>query len=98
ADVVGGNIGENGAVQGMNGLLLVRCSGVSVRGNNFSFNSGLGVGLYRSSYDTIIHNWIDYNVRGYSHRVYTRGQDSADVLLYEHSAQNVTAPNSLTHG
>src|SRR5437879_4040491 len=38
ADVVGGNVSENGAVQGMNGLLLVRCTGVSVRGNNFSFN------------------------------------------------------------
>ena len=97
-DVVGGNISENGAVQGMNGLLLVRSSGVSVRGNNFSFNSGLGVGLYRSSYDTIIHNWIDYNVRGYSHGFYTRGQDSADLLIYEQSAHNVIAHNSLTHG
>src|SRR2546421_6623884 len=98
ADVVGGNISENGAVQGMNGLLLVRSSGVSVRGNNFSFTSGLGVGLYRSSYDTIIHNWIDYNVRGYSHGFYTRGQDSADLLIYEQSAHNVIAVNSLTHG
>src|SRR5205085_5654607 len=98
ADVVGGNISENGAVQGMNGLLLVRSSGVSVRGNNFSFNSGLGIGLYRSSYDTIMHNWIDYNVRGYSHGFYTRGQDSADLLIYEQSAHNVIAHNSLTHG
>src|SRR3989475_4044602 len=98
ADVVGGNVSENGAVQGMNGLLLVRCTGVSVRGNNFSFNSGLGVGLYRSSYDTIVHNWIDYNVRGYSHGFYSRGQDSADLLIYEQSSHNVIAHNSLTHG
>src|SRR5438876_9947456 len=98
ADVAGGKIVENGAVQGMNGLLLVRCTGVSVRGNNFSFNSGLGVGLYRSSYDTIVHNWIDYNVRGYSHGFYSRGQDSADLLIYEQSSHNVVAHNSLTHG
>jgi parallel beta-helix repeat protein len=98
ADVVGGNISENGAVQGMNGLLLVRCTGVSIRGNNFSFNSGLGIGLYRSSYDTILHNWVDYNVRGYSHGFYSRGQDSADLLIYEQSSHNVVAHNSLTHG
>jgi len=85
ADVAGGKIVENGAVQGMNGLLLVRSNGLSIRGNNFSFNSGVGVGLYRSSYDTILHNWIDYNVRGYSHGFYSRGQDSADLLIYEQS-------------
>src|SRR5260370_22789464 len=98
ADVVGGNVSENGAVQGMNGLLLVRSTGVSIRGNNFSFNSGLGVGLYRSSYDTILHNWIGYNVRGYSQRFYSRGQDSADLLIYEQSSHNVVAHSSLTHG
>src|SRR5256712_1118223 len=98
ADVAGGKIVENGAVQGMNGLLLVRSNGLSIRGNNFSFNSGLGVGLYRSSYDTIVHNWIDYNVRGYSHGFYSRGQDSADLLIYEQSSHNVIAHNSLTHG
>src|SRR3989454_3282509 len=98
ADVAGGKIVENGAVQGMNGLLLVRSNGLSIRGNNFSFNSGVGVGLYRSSYDTIVHNWIDYNVRGYSHGFYSRGQDSADLLIYEQSSHNVIAHNSLTHG
>src|SRR5712691_9995010 len=98
ADVAGGKIVENGAVQGMNGLLMVRSNGLSIRGNNFSFNSGVGVGLYRSSYDTILHNWIDYNVRGYSHGFYSRGQDSADLLIYEQSSHNVIAHNSLTHG
>src|SRR5437868_14659228 len=29
---------------------------------------------------------------------YTRGQDSADLLIYEQSAHNVIAHNSLTHG
>jgi parallel beta-helix repeat protein len=98
ADVAGGKIVENGAVQGMNGLLVVRCTGLAIRGNNFSFNSGVGIGLYRSSYDTIVHNWIDYNVRGYSQGFYSRGQDSADLLVYEQSSHNVIAHNSLTHG
>ena len=97
-DVKGGALRENVAMGGMNGLMLVRSNGIMIRDNNFSFNSGLGVGLYRSSDDTIVHNQIDYNVRGYSHGFYTRGQDSADLLLYEQSNRNVVAFNSLTHG
>ena len=97
-DVKGGDLRDNTAVGGMNGLLLVRTDGLMIRDNNFSFNSGLGVGLYRSSDDTIVHNQLDYNVRGYSHRFYSRGQDSADLLLYEQSSRNVVAYNSLTHG
>jgi len=97
-DVKGGALRENVAMGGMNGLMLVRSDGIMIRDNNFSFNSGLGVGLYRSSDDTIVHNQIDYNVRGYSHGFYTRGQDSADLLLYEQSNRNVVAFNSLTHG
>src|SRR6266566_4775479 len=66
-DVKGADLRNNSAVDGMNGLMLVRSTGVVVRDNNFSFNSGLGIGLYRSSEDTIVHNRLDYNVRGYSH-------------------------------
>ena len=98
ADVKGGVIRGNRAVQGMNGLLLVRSDSLRIEENTFSFNSGLGIGLYRSSDNTILHNRLDYNVRGYSHRFYTRGQDSADLLLYEQSSRNVVAHNSATHG
>src|SRR6267378_2371110 len=97
-DVKGADLRGNRAVGGMNGLLLVRTDGAMIRGNTFSFNSGLGIGLYRSSDDTIIHNELDYNVRGYSHKFYARGQDSADLLLFEQSSRNVVALNSLTHG
>jgi copper-binding protein NosD/PA14 domain-containing protein len=97
-DVTGGEVRGNTVVQGMNGLLLVRTTGLAIRDNNFSFNSGLGLGLYRSSNDTIIHNRLDYDVRGYSHGWYSRGQDSADLLIYEQSCRNIVADNSLTHG
>ncbi len=97
-DVKGADLRGNRAVGGMNGLLLVRTDGAMIRDNTFSFNSGLGIGLYRSSDDTIIHNELDYNVRGYSHKFYSRGQDSADLLLFEQSSRNLVALNSLTHG
>ncbi|HKE90409.1 MAG TPA: NosD domain-containing protein [Gemmatimonadales bacterium] len=98
ADVTGGAVRGNTVHQGMNALLLVRSDRLVIRDNDFSFNSGLGVGLYRSSDDSIVHNRIDYDVRGYSHRWYSRGQDSADLLIYEQSCRNIVADNSLTHG
>jgi nitrous oxidase accessory protein NosD len=96
--VEGGDIRNNDAIGGMNGLLLARSNGLAIRENNFSFNSGLGIGLYRSTNDTIIANRIDYNVRGYSHRFYRRGQDSAGLLMFEQSSRNYVLANSVTHG
>ena len=98
ADVQGGELSGNRAEQGMNGLLLVRSDSLRVSDNSFSFNSGLGIGLYRSSDNTIVRNRLDYNVRGYNHGFYHRGQDSAGLLLYEQSSHNVIAWNSATHG
>ncbi len=98
SDVDSGEIRGNNAVQGMNGLMLVRTRDLHIWNNNFSFNSGVGIGLYRSSRNTIMHNRVDYNVRGYSEGFYRRGQDAADLLIYEQSDSNVVAYNSVTHG
>jgi parallel beta-helix repeat protein len=98
SDVDSGEIRGNEAVQGMNGLMLVRTKHLRIWNNDFSFNSGVGIGLYRSSQNTIVHNHVDYNVRGYSEGFYARGQDAADLLIYEQSDSNVVAYNSMTHG
>ena len=66
--------------------------------NTFQFLSSIGVGLYRVSDSTIMHNRIDWCVRGYSHGFYNRGQDSAGLLMYEQSSNNTVAYNSVTHG
>jgi parallel beta-helix repeat protein len=95
--VRGGEISGNRAVQGMNGLLATGSDSLRIHGNEFAFNSGLGIGLYRSSRNVVMHNRLDYNVRGYSHGFYQRGQDSAGLLLYEQSQHNVIAYNSATH-
>lgn len=95
--VTGGEIRGVTARQGMNGLLMTRTTGLTIWNNSFSYNSGLGVGMYRSSNNTIMHNRIDYNVRGYSHGFYNRGQDSAGLLMYEQSCNNIVAYNSVTH-
>jgi len=97
-DVQDGVITGNTVEQGMNALLMTRSDGNVIERNTFAFNSGLGIGMYRSSANRIIGNRIDYNVRGYSHGWYRRGQDSAGLLMYEQSSRNVVAWNSVTHG
>ncbi|MCC6460285.1 MAG: right-handed parallel beta-helix repeat-containing protein [Saprospiraceae bacterium] len=80
-----------------NALLLSGCRDALVYNNIFQFNSGLGIGLYRSSHNRVMHNRLDWNVRGYSHGIYQRGQDSAALLCYEQSNDNLFAFNSCTH-
>jgi parallel beta-helix repeat protein len=76
---------------------MTRSDSLTIRNNDFSYNSGLGIGMYRSSGNTIVRNLLDYNVRGYSHGIYQRGQDSSGILLYAQSSNNVVAYNSATH-
>jgi nitrous oxidase accessory protein NosD len=97
-DVRGGEVRGNTVEQGMNALLLTRSDSVLIWNNDFSFNSGLGIGFYRSSDNRIMHNRVDFDVRGHSEGFYHRGQDSAGILIYEQSCRNVIAYNSVTHG
>ena len=82
---------------GQNGILMTEVNDGLFYNNEITFNSSLGIGMYRSSRNHVMHNRLDFNVRGYSHGVYNRGQDSAAILLYEQSSENVFAYNSATH-
>jgi parallel beta-helix repeat protein len=86
------------AVQGMNGLMATRSARLRIWNNTFSWLSGVGLGLYRTTDSHVMHNRIDWCVRGYSHGFYNRGQDSTGLLMYEQSSRNVVAYNSFTHG
>jgi len=83
---------------GQNALCVDRVNDSKIYGNDFSFNSGWGIAMWRSSRNTISRNACDFCVRGYSHGVYNRGQDSAGILLFEQNCDNVIAENSATHG
>lgn len=82
---------------GQNGLMLTGCDDGLFYNNTMHFNSGIGIGLYRSSNNRVLHNRLDWNVRGYSHGIYSRGQDSAGILCYAQSNNNIFAYNSATH-
>lgn len=83
---------------GQNALCIDRVNDSRIYDNDFSFNSGWGIAMWRSSRNTISRNVCDFCVRGYSHGVYNRGQDSAGILMFEQNCDNVIAENSATHG
>ncbi|RYZ25765.1 MAG: hypothetical protein EOO10_17420, partial [Chitinophagaceae bacterium] len=90
-------ITNNRVTGGQNSLMMTECNVATIYNNDFSFNSGIGMGFYRSSNNRVLHNRLNFNVRGYSHGIYNRGQDSAGFLVYEQSNNNIFFKNSATH-
>ena len=84
--------------EGQNGIILDRVDDSRVYDNDCSFLSGWGIAMWRSSRNVISSNALDFCVRGYSHGVYNRGQDSAGLLIFEQCNENWIAENSITHG
>lgn len=80
-----------------NGILFDRVASSTVASCDASYLSGWGLGMWRSSDNRVLSNLFDYNVRGYSHGVYNRGQDSAGILAFEQCSRNQFIGNSATH-
>ena len=80
-----------------NGIILDRVTSSTILQNDCSFLSGWGIAMWRSSENEVRENRLDYNVRGYSHGVYNRGQDSAGLLMFEQCSGNRIIANSATH-
>lgn len=89
---------QNRARSMQNGICLRRVDGSRIYDNDMSFLSGWGLALYRSSGNRVVRNSFDFCIRGYSDGVYSRGQDSAGILVFEQCSDNVFALNSATHG
>ena len=81
-----------------NGIVLDRVTDSELYDNDCSFLSGWGIAMWRSSRNTICRNRLIYCIRGYSHGLYNRGQDSAGLLMFEQCCDNLVALNSITHG
>jgi hypothetical protein len=90
-------IQNNQITNGQCALMMTNCNDGRISSNNFSFNSGIGIGMYRCSNNEVMYNKLDWNIRGFSFGIYNRGQDSAGILVYEQSNKNVFAYNSATH-
>lgn len=81
-----------------NGIILDRVTDSTIVDNDCSFLSGWGLAMWRSSGNIIASNAFDFCIRGYSHGVYNRGQDSAGILMFEQCSRNQFLGNSCTHG
>jgi len=86
------------ARHGQNGICIDRVNDSKIYDNDCSFLSGWGLAMWRSNRNVISRNAFDFCVRGYSHGVYNRGQDSAGIFMFEQNCNNVIAENSATHG
>jgi parallel beta-helix repeat protein len=80
-----------------NGILFDRVAHSKVENCDASYLSGWGLAMWRSSDNRILGNRFDFCVRGYSHGVYNRGQDSAGILAFEQCSRNLFLGNSATH-
>jgi parallel beta-helix repeat protein len=83
---------------GQNALMMTNCNKGKIYNNDFSFNSGLGIAMYRSSFNTIAYNKINFNVRVIVMEFITGARISAGILVYEQSNNNLFYKNSVTHG
>lgn len=81
-----------------NGIILDRCTGAKVYDNDFSFLSGWGLAMWRTTGSTVSRNAFDFCIRGYNEGVYLDGQGSAGILMFEQCSENLIAQNSATHG
>ncbi len=97
-DTTGVSVSNVRVRRGQNGIVLDRVEESRLFDNDCSFLSGWGLAMWRSSDNLISRNAFDFCVRGYSHGVYNRGQDSAGILCFEQCSRNVFVENSATHG
>lgn len=77
-----------------NGALVVNSARCNVRYNDFSFNSGWGIGFYKSSDNVAAWNKCDFVNRPWGGGW---GGDSAALVVVNGSHRNMIVGNSLTH-
>jgi parallel beta-helix repeat protein len=93
---IGATITGVTARDGQNGIGLVGTRDSYVADNDVSHNSGWGLHLWKSAHNTIVRNRADHNVRCEG-KTYSRGCDSAALLLREQSDSNLIGDNDLSH-
>ncbi|MEZ6197466.1 MAG: right-handed parallel beta-helix repeat-containing protein [Planctomycetota bacterium] len=81
-----------------NGIMIEDSASPLVVDGDASFLSGWGLALWRVRDGTFARSAFDFCVRGYSHGVYNRGQDSAGILIFEQCVRNRFLECSATHG
>ncbi len=84
------------AQDAQNGILLANVTHATVYQSDLSHNSGWGIALFRSSWNDLLDNHADWDVRCEG-RTYSAGCDSAGILLMDGSNYNRIIGNTFTH-
>jgi parallel beta-helix repeat protein len=95
-DIRGAWIEAVSAHHAQNGVLLANTTHATVYHCDLSHNSGWGIGLFHSSWNDLLDNHADWNVRCEG-KTYSAGCDSTGVLLIDASDYNRVIGNSFTH-
>lgn len=95
-NVDGAWIQDVAAHAGQNGIMLVDTTHTTIEDSDLSRNSGWGIALYGSSWNNVLRNHADWNVRCEG-STYSAGCDSAGILLMAASNRNQILGNSFTH-
>ena len=83
------------ATSAQNGLLMVHSHDSTIYDNTFSYNGGWGIGLWKSSRNTVDWNHADFCNRPWSGGW---GGDAAGMVVANGSVSNQIISNSLTFG
>jgi parallel beta-helix repeat protein len=92
---VGASVFRVTAHDAQNGIALFESREATIEDNDVRANSGWGINLWRSSHNVIVRNRAGHNSRCES-PAYSRGCDSAALLLRQRSDSNLIADNELT--
>lgn len=82
---------------GQNGLMMSDCNDGLFYNNRIRFNSGFGIALHQSSNNKVLHNQLDWNIRGFNFGIYNQKQNTSGIFLNEESNKNTIAFNTATH-
>ncbi len=88
-----------------NGMLAYGCNNLDLNGNNASFNSGFGLGMFSSSDNRVTNNTADFCCRVYQvtkdnplTERYHNGADAAGLVMMGGCCRNTVARNRLRGG
>jgi parallel beta-helix repeat protein len=95
-DVQGAWIESVEAHDAQNGVMLANTTHATLSHSDLSHNSGWGIALFHSSWNDLLDNHADWDVRCEG-KTYSAGCDSAGVLLMDGSNSNRIIGNSFTH-
>ncbi|HET7043134.1 MAG TPA: NosD domain-containing protein, partial [Gemmatimonadales bacterium] len=93
-DTDGGTVSRVRANGAQNGIALIRARGALLSDNDVSGNSGWGISLWSATANTIERNVASHNIRCEA-PTWSRGCDSAALLLRDRSDSNLVTGNDL---